>query len=128
MSLAASLLLICLTSGAALASGADHFSGKVASVDPATRPEGAHLTLSTALSIAERVASASGFPAATFAAWQFAYHCQDGKRCEWAIFYVGKVFIRNGQRAQPSIRPIVIVDDETSDAHLLAPPPLVDVK
>lgn len=112
----------------ALGADSDIYSGAVATVDPDLRPKGAHLTLRSALKLAQAEASTHGISQVAYEATQFAYACQSDKQCEWSIIYIGKMSTwHDGQRAQPSMIPIVNVNDRTRRAHLLGPPPFVDV-
>jgi len=120
--------LLSVLAGRAIGTGADIVSGAVAATNQNIRPEGANLTLRSVLRLAQREAALHGIPSKAFDATQFSYSCHADKSCEWNILYVGKAFTWHGQPAQPSMTPIVIVNDQTRRAHLLAPPPFIDVK
>ena len=126
ITLRAKLVLLSTVAGSALGAGSDY--GIVAATDQNLRPKGAHLTLRSALQLAQREASMHGVSAAAFEATQFSFSCQDDKTCAWTIVYVGKAFTWHGRPAQPSMIPMVSVNDRTRRAHLLGPPPFVDVK
>jgi hypothetical protein len=124
--------------GCALGADADIYSGAVATANPDLRPKGAHLTLRSVLKLAQTELSTRGisqvaYEATQFAsqvayeATQFAYACQSDKQCEWSILYIGKVSTWQGHLAQPSMIPVVNVNDRTRRAHLEGPPPWVDV-
>jgi hypothetical protein len=128
ITLRAKLVLLSTVASSALGAGSDVFSGTVAATDQNLRPKGAHLTLRSVLQLAQREASIHGVSAADFEATQFSFSCKNDKSCEWTIVYVGKAFTWHGQPAQPSMIPMVSVNDRTRRAHLLEPPPFVDVK
>ena len=128
ITLCAKLVLLSTVAGSALGADSDVFSGTVAAADRNLRPKGAHLTLRSVLQIAQREASMHGVSPAGFEATQFSFSCQKDESCEWTIRYVGKRFTWHGQLAQPSMIPIVSVNDRTRRAHLMGPPPFVDVK
>jgi hypothetical protein len=128
LTLRAKLVLLSMVASSVLAVGSEVFSGIVAATDQNLRPRGAHLTLRSVLQLAQREASMHGVSPADFEATQFSFSCQNDKSCEWTIVYVGKAFTWNGQPAQPSMIPMVSVNDRTRRAHLLGPPPFVDVK
>jgi hypothetical protein len=113
--------------GCALGADADTYSGAVATANPDLRPKGAHRTLRSVLKLAQTELSTRGISPVAYEATQFAYACQSGKQCEWSILYIGKVSTWQGHLAQPSMIPIVNVNDRTGRTHLLGPPPWVDV-
>jgi hypothetical protein len=123
----AKVVLFSAIASSALGADSDSLSGAVATADPTLQPKGAHLTLRSVLQLAQAEASTHGISSASFEATQFSYGCQNDKKCEWSILYVGKKFTWQGQPAQPSMIPIVIVNDRTRRAHLLGPPPFVKV-
>ena len=128
ITLRAKLVLLSMVASSPLGAGSVDFFGTVAATDQNLRPKGAHLTLRSVLRLAQREASMHGISPAAFEATQFSFSCQDDNACEWTIVYVGKAFTWHGQPAQPSMIPIVSVNDRTRRAHLLGPPPFVDVK
>jgi hypothetical protein len=120
-------VLFSVLASCALGADFDTYSGTVATTKPDLRPKGAHLTLRSVLKLAEAEASTHGISQVAYEATQFAYACQSDKHCEWPILYVGKVSSWQGHLAQPSMIPIVNVNDRTRRAHLQRPPPWVDV-
>jgi hypothetical protein len=111
----------------ALGADLNSLSGAIATADPLLQPEGAHLTLRSVLGLAQAEASNHGISSASFEATQFSYSCQSDRKCEWSILYVGRQFTWRGQPAQPSMTPIVFVNDRTRQAHILGLPPFVKV-
>ena len=124
----AKLVLLSMVAGSALGADSDVSSGPVAAADQKLRPKGAHLTLRSVLQLAQKEASRHGVSPAAFEATQFSFSCQKDESCEWTILYVGKPFTWHGQPAQPSMIQIVSVNDRNRRAHLMGPPPFVDVK
>jgi hypothetical protein len=64
---------------------------QVRSTEPQWRPTGAHLTLGSALHIAEAEAKRNRVHFSDFESPEFWYDCTHGKDCVWVFFYEGKV-------------------------------------
>jgi hypothetical protein len=87
------LLLVALQL-LALRAAAEDFHGpyrEVSSADPQWRPNGAHLTIGSALHIADAAAKSNHVRFSEFESPWFWYDCTHGKDCIWVFHYDGKV-------------------------------------
>ena len=85
---------------------------EVASTNQQLRPKGAHLTLGTALRIAEEEARRNEVTFSDFEAPWFWYRYEKGAGYNWIFFYDGKV-------PAPGNQFMVVVNDRTQHAEFV---------
>jgi hypothetical protein len=100
------LLLLALR---AIAGGSHGPYHAVSSADPQWRPNGAHLTLGSALHIAEAEAERNQIRFSDYQSPWYWYDCTHGYGCAWVFIYEGKV-------PAPGNDFMVTVDDRTQHA------------